>query len=77
MPVADRCEYCGERLFRERSDVYRRRGNRHVLFKDVPALVCRACGHREFAADAVERMEQRLNEVHAHGRKATLLVVSA
>ena len=75
--AAARCEYCGERLAPGRVSVYRRRGRRHVLFQNVPALLCRSCGHREFEAAAVEDMEHRLNQAAPRGRKAELLVVPA
>lgn len=71
------CEYCGEGLRRQRVRVYRYRRKRHVLFQQVPALVCPACGHRLFEAAAVEAMEHRLNSPAAGKRRAELVIMSA
>jgi YgiT-type zinc finger domain-containing protein len=73
----DRCEYCGEPLKAARARVYRRRGARHILFENVPALVCRSCGHRIFEAAAVEAMEHALDRPAAKRRTVRLTVVSA
>jgi YgiT-type zinc finger domain-containing protein len=75
--VADRCEYCGEPLKPARVRVYRRRGARHILFENVPTLVCRSCGHRIFEAAAVEAMEHALDRPAAKTRAVRLMVVSA
>jgi YgiT-type zinc finger domain-containing protein len=75
--VADRCEYCGEPLKPARVRVYRRRGPHHVLFENVPALACHSCGHRLFAAAAVEAMEHALDRPAAKTRTIRLMVVSA
>jgi len=72
----ERCEHCGETLSRRRVRVYRRRGKRHVLFQNVPALVCRACGQRVFEATAIEAMEHQLNGPSARKRKAELTIIS-
>jgi YgiT-type zinc finger domain-containing protein len=73
---ADRCEYCGEPLKRARVRVYRRRGPRHVLFENVPALVCRLCGHRAFEAAAVDAMEHAL-DAPASKRPSVRLTVTS
>ena len=72
-----RCENCDEPLTPATVDVYRKRAKRHVLFERVPALVCRACGHRLFEADAIEMMEERLNQKNGQRRTASLLVYNA
>jgi len=72
-----RCEHCGEALTRRRVRVYRRRGNRHILFQNITALVCRTCGQRIFEAPAIEMMEHGLNQPGARKRKAELTIVSA
>ena len=71
------CEYCGEPLTRARVSFYRRRRKLHVLFQRVPALVCRACGHRVFEAVAVEAMEYELDRPRTRKRTAELVIVSA
>jgi hypothetical protein len=38
-------------------------------------LVCRECGQRVFAADAVELMELKLNQPNERSRKAELLLL--
>lgn len=72
---AETCEYCGEPLQRSRTDVYRRRGKKHFVFENVPALVCRACGHRLFEATAVEDMEEQLDRLTRRPRRTELLIV--
>ena len=71
------CEYCGERLRRERVSVYRQRRRLHVLFKGVPAWVCPGCGHRLFEAAQVEVMEHQLDHPATGRRRAELLIVPA
>jgi YgiT-type zinc finger domain-containing protein len=73
----ERCEYCSEPLRPARVRVYRRRGAHHVLFENVPALVCRSCGHRFFNAHAVEAMEHALDQPSAKRRTVRLTVISA
>ena len=75
--VEERCEYCGEPLKPARVRVYRRRGARLILFENVPALVCRSCGHRVFEAVAVEAMEHALHQPTAKRRTVRLTVVSS
>ncbi len=74
--VADRCEYCGEITQPARVRVYRQRGPRRILFERVPALMCRACGHRTFEPAAVESMEAVLLQGHVKGRSVRVSVVS-
>jgi len=74
--VVDRCEYCGEGTQPARVRVYRQRGPRRVLFERVPALVCRACGHRVFEPAAIETMEAVLLQGHVRGRSVRVSVVS-
>ena len=62
-------------MVRRRVSVYRRCGKRHVLFKDVPALVCRACGQRIFEAEAAEGMEHALRHAPGRTRKAELTII--
>jgi YgiT-type zinc finger domain-containing protein len=73
----DRCEYCGEPLKAARVRVYRRRGVQYVLFENVPALVCRSCGHRLLEAAAVEAIEHALARPAARRRTVRLTVISA
>ena len=65
-----KCEYCGERLVRTEVNVYRHRGKRHVLFRDVPAFVCRSCGARVFEAPAFVSMDFQLK--HPLKKKRTV-----
>jgi YgiT-type zinc finger domain-containing protein len=53
------CEFCDSEAGLEDRlvTVYRHRGERHFIFERVPARVCKACGHRYFSVDIVERME--------------------
>jgi len=60
-----------------RVKIYRHRRRRHVLFQRVPALLCRACGHRVFEAQAVEAMERRLNNPSTRRRTAELVILTA
>ena len=70
-----RCEACGGLATPTKVSVYRRRRGRHVLFRSVPALVCRECGQRIFEADAVELMEHKLNQPIRASRTAELLLL--
>ena len=74
--TAEHCEYCGDKLRRARVRVYRYRRRRHVLFPQVPALVCPGCGHRIFEATAVEAMEHQLTHPGPGERHAELVVLS-
>lgn len=73
---AERCEHCREPITRARVDVYRRRGKRHILFRNVPALVCTTCGLRIFERDAVEHMEHGLKYPPKRSRKTELTIIS-
>lgn len=73
----ERCEHCRELLVRTRVQVYRYRGGRHVLFKNVPALQCRVCGQRVFEAPAIEAMENALEHPTGRKRKTALTIISA
>ncbi len=71
------CEARGEPLVRTGVSVYRHRGRLHVLFKSMPALVCRACSQRVFEADAVETMEYALSHPARLKRRTDLHIVQA
>ncbi len=73
---ADRCEHCDEPLVHREVNVYRHRGERHVLFENVPTLVCESCGQRVFEADATEAMERQLLHPPDSPQKAELLILS-
>lgn len=75
--LKDHCECCGAALKPARVRVYRRRGARHILFENVPVLVCRSYEHRIFEAAAAEAMEHALDRPVAKRRTVRLTVVSA
>ena len=60
------CEYCDSSAGLEDRPVtvYRHRGAQHYIFENVPAKVCRHCGHRYFDHDVVEQMEAAMNSPH-------------
>lgn len=70
-----RCEACGGPLVPRIVSIYRRRRNHHILFRSIPALVCRECGQRVFEADALELTELKLNQPNERSRKAELLLL--
>jgi YgiT-type zinc finger domain-containing protein len=72
----ERCERCGKPMISKRVQVYRRRGSRHVLFKNVPAFVCLSCGERLFDDSAVEAMEHGLRCPGSRARKAELTIIT-
>jgi YgiT-type zinc finger domain-containing protein len=41
-------------------ETWMQRGDRWVLFRNVPALVCDICGDRNFAQDVAERLTRML-----------------
>ncbi|MBI4578107.1 MAG: YgiT-type zinc finger protein [Planctomycetes bacterium] len=65
-------ETCGGHAVPAKVSVYRRHGTRHVLFRGIPALVCRECGQRLFGPDAVEAMEQALRRPRRRPRTVQL-----
>jgi YgiT-type zinc finger domain-containing protein len=54
------CEFCDsiEGLEERSVTVYRHGNGQHFIFEQVPARVCRACGHRYFAWDVAEEMDR-------------------
>lgn len=54
------CEYCdGQDGIEARCvTVYRHRKGLHFIFEDVPARVCKACGHKYFTWETVAEMDR-------------------
>lgn len=70
-----RCEACGGTAVPAKVSVYRHRRRRHILFRRIPALVCRECGQRIFEPDAIELMEHKLNCPIQSPRTAELILM--
>lgn len=56
----EECEYCGGTIIEKQVTVHRQVNGNYILFEDVPAGVCQACGTRYFAANVLKRMEESL-----------------
>lgn len=75
------CEYCDSNAGLEDRlvSVYRHRGGQHFIFENVPAQVCRNCGHRYFGLDVAEQMETAMNSpyVQDFARPVPVIVLPA
>lgn len=61
------CTYCGSDDWIEKhvEYVYRHR-HHYMVFRDVPAEVCRQCGMRYFTAAVLLVLERRFFAIYAH-----------
>jgi len=72
------CTFCGGEVEERRIDYdYRRRG--HLLvFRNVPAGVCRQCGEKYFQSDVPKKMDQSFHDiVECHQQPDQMLDVPA
>jgi YgiT-type zinc finger domain-containing protein len=71
------CNFCGSSDYIQKrvEYVYRHQG-RYMVFRDVPAEVCRRCGMRYFSAQVLLTIERRFFEIHdLHRQPAHTVVV--
>lgn len=68
MGFAD-CTFCGGEVEERRIDYdYRRRG--HLLvFRNVPAGVCRQCGEKYFKPDVLKKMDENFHAIFERHEK--------
>jgi YgiT-type zinc finger domain-containing protein len=59
------CSLCGGQLEQKQVRVVRERHEQPVLFENVPAKVCKKCGHRWFGLPVVREMEKKLSNATA------------
>lgn len=65
----ERCYFCGHgTLERQRVTVDLRRGDRLIVIKNVPALVCAACGERQYSVETSREIDRILEEVERTGQ---------
>lgn len=74
----DMCEYCDDSSHLEERlvTVYRHRRGQHFIFEQVPARVCRECGHRYFAMDVIEEMDRLMDAPETQERVQPVPVIS-
>lgn len=72
------CEYCDSLagLEERRVTLYRHRDGQHFIFEDVPALVCRNCGHRYYSMETVEAMDRYMTDPETLQKTLPVPVVS-
>ncbi len=56
----ERCEYCHGRVEERAVELFKRKGGRRYLIRQVPAGVCRSCGARFFSANVLKLIEGAL-----------------
>ncbi|OGF54588.1 MAG: hypothetical protein A2Z21_06870 [Candidatus Fraserbacteria bacterium RBG_16_55_9] len=65
----ERCYFCGHGTLEEhRVTVDLRRGDRLIVIKNVPALVCDACGERQYSLETSREIDRILEEVTRTGQ---------
>jgi YgiT-type zinc finger domain-containing protein len=52
------CEYCDGTIRERRVELYRHKTARRLLFENVPAGICTACGARYFSANILKMLER-------------------
>lgn len=67
------CEFCDteQSQQKKRVTVARQRNGQWFIFENVQAWVCPNCGHRYFAANVLEAMEERMKTTPEDARPIT------
>jgi len=65
----ERCHFCGHgTLERQRVTVDLRQDDHFIVSKNVPALVCDACGERQYSLETSREIDRILEEVERTGQ---------
>ena len=65
----ERCYFCGHGTLQgQRVTVDLRRGDRLIVIKNVPALVCDACGERQYSLEVSREIDRLLEEIERTGQ---------
>lgn len=65
----EQCYFCGHGTLEEqRVTVDLRRGERLIVIKNVPALVCNECGERQYSLETSQEIDRILAELERTGR---------
>ncbi len=69
----DQCKYCGGTEFIEKTveKMHRHKG-RYYLFRNVPVVVCRSCGERDWPGLILRQITRQIQE--SHGPQENLAV---
>ncbi len=65
----ERCYFCGQGTLEEqRVTLDIRRGDLLIVIKNVPALVCDACGEKQYSLETSRAIDRILEEFERTGR---------
>ncbi len=65
----ERCYFCGHgTLWSQRVTLDLWRGDRLIIIKNVPALVCDACGERQYSLEVSREIDRLLEEMERTGQ---------
>ncbi len=65
----ERCYFCGHGTLRsQRVTLDLWRGDRLIIIKNVPALVCDACGERQYSLEVSQEIDRLLEEIERTGQ---------
>jgi HTH-type transcriptional regulator/antitoxin MqsA len=70
------CEYCGGELVEKLVTLHRKVKGKYVLIENVPAGVCRRCGTRNYAANVLKMIEERVRGREKAARQVVVPVYS-
>ncbi len=54
----EECEYCHGIIENRKVELYRHKGNKRILFENVPAGICKSCGARYFSANVLKMLDR-------------------
>lgn len=65
----ERCYFCKYGTLEARQVIVDlRRGDRLIVIKNVPALVCNACGERQYSLESAREIDRLLKELEQAGQ---------
>ncbi len=65
----ERCYFCGQGTLEEqRVTLDIRRGDQLIVIKNVPALVCDACGEKQYSLETSRAIDRILEGIERTGR---------
>ena len=74
------CEYYGGNIIEKHVKLHREIDDKHVLFEEVPAGICTECGVRNFKANVLKQIEERIRngkvrQLRSEGRDVWFCII--